>query len=123
MTLIMKENLETFMDYYHWFHDSYITDVLYDFKNNQVELYINVFWSGEPTLKEDGTYETNKKKIKMICHDVNQYNYKETYTDYIDDAYLKYIKLNKEEFICFATDKEEPLISVVCKSIEYEEIN
>lgn len=123
MKSIAKDNLTTFMDYYHGFHDSYVFDVLYDFNNCQVELFINVFWSGEPTLKNDGTYETNKKKIRMICHEVHQYKYKEVYSDYIDDAYLKYIKLGREEYLCFATDQEDPLISVVCKKIEYEEIN
>lgn len=123
MQQISKENLTTFMDYYHWFHDSYINNVIFDYKKCQVKLFIDVFWSGEPTLKSDGTYETNKKKIRMLCHDVIQYNYKEVYTDYIDDAYLKYLKINREEYLCFATDKEEPQISIVCKSIEYEEIN
>lgn len=123
MKQITKENLTLFMDYYHCFHDSYITNVLYNYEKCQVELFIDVFWSGEPKLKDDGTYETNKKKIRMVCKDVNQFNYKEVYSDYIDDAYLKYITLEREEFICFATDQEDPLISIVCKSIEYEETN
>ncbi|MCI9233982.1 MAG: hypothetical protein HFH08_05245, partial [Bacilli bacterium] len=57
MTPITKDNLTSFMDYYHWFHDSYITDVKYEFKNDQIELYFNIYWSGDPTLKDDGTYE------------------------------------------------------------------
>lgn len=122
MTLITKDNLSSFMDYYHWFHDSSIKDVKYYYKEDKIELYIDVYWSGEPTIKEDGTYITNRTKLKMVCHKIYQYRYKETYTDYIDDAYLKYIIINKEEYICFATDKEEPLISVVCESIEYEEL-
>ena len=122
MTLITKDNLTSFMDYYHWFHDSYITDVKYEFKKNQIELYIDIFWSGNPTLKDDGTYETNKTKLKMVCKGIYQYNYKENYIDYIDESYLKIININNEEYICFATDKEEPLISIVCKIIEYEEL-
>lgn len=43
------------------------------------------------------------------------------FTDYIDDAYIKCITIEKEEFLCFATDKEEPLLYIVCESIEYEE--
>ncbi len=122
MTLITKDNLTSFMDYYHWFHDSNITDVKYEYLKNQIELYIDVFWSGDPILKDDGSYETNKTKLKIVCKDIYQYNYKENYLDYIDDAYLKFLNIDKEEYICFATDKEEPLISVVCKSIEYEEL-
>ncbi len=122
MTTITKDNLTSFMDYYHWFHDSYITDVKYEFKKDQIELYFNIYWSGDPTLKDDGTYETNRTELKMVCKGIYQYDYKENYTDYIDDAYLKFIKINKEEYICFAMDKEEPLISVVCKSIEYKEL-
>lgn len=123
MTSITKDNLTEFMDYYHWFHDSKILDVKYYFKKTKIELYLDVFWSGKPILKNDGTYETNKTVVKMICNDIYQYNFKETYLNDIDDAYLKYIMINEEEYICFATDKEEPLISIVCRSIEYEEVN
>ncbi len=123
MTLITKDNIQSFMEYYHYFHDSYISDVLFFYKECKVELYIDVFWSGEPTLKDNGTYETNKKKIKMVCNNIIQYKYKENYADYIDDAYLKFLTINKQEYICFATDPEEPLISVLAESIEYEEIN
>ena len=77
----------------------------------------------EIRIKENGTNETNKTKLKIVCNNVHQYNFKETYTDYIDEAYLKYITINKEEYICFVTDKEEPLLSVVCKKIEYKKLN
>lgn len=122
MTAITKDNLISFMDYYHWFHDSYIIDVKYEFKKGQIELYFDIYWSGIPTLKDVGNYETNRKNLKMVCKGIYQYNYKENYTDYIDISYLKFIKINKEEYICFATSKEEPLITVACKSIEYEEL-
>lgn len=121
MTSITKDNLKSFMDYYHWFHDSYITDVKYEFLKKQIELYFDIFWSGDPILKDDENYETNKTKLK-ICKSIYQYNYKENYINYIDEAYLKFININKKEYVCFATDKEEPLISVICKSIEYEEL-
>ncbi len=122
MTLITKDNLISFMDYYHWFHDSYISDVKYEFKKNNIDIYMDVYWSGNPILKDDGTYETNKTKLKILCENIYSYNFKEIYTDYIDEAYLKFITISKEEYICFATDKKEPLISVVCKSIKYEKL-
>ncbi len=56
----------------------------------------------------DGSYETNKTKLKMVCKNIYQYNYKENYIGYIDEAYLKIIKIDNEKYICFATDKEEP---------------
>ena len=82
---------------------------------------MNVFWSGEPKIKDDGTYETNKTKINIVCKNIRQFYFKEMFTDYIDDAYIKCITIEKEEFLCFATDKEEPLLYIVCESIEYEE--
>ena len=42
--------------------------------------------------------------------------------DYINEIFIKYIKLNNNEFICFASDEQEPLIYIVCESVEYEEI-
>ncbi len=122
MTSITKNSLTSFMNYYHLFHDSYISDVKYEFKKNQIELYFDIFWSGKPTLKDNGVFETNKVKLKMIFKSIYQYNYKENYMDYIDEAYLKIINISNEEYFCFATDKEEPLISIVCKTIEYEEL-
>ena len=42
--------------------------------------------------------------------------------DEIYKAYIKYIKLDNKDFICFASDEKDPLIYIVCESIEYEEI-
>ena len=124
MKKITKDNLIEFMDYYCSFHDSYITNINYNISEARIELLLDVFWSGQPTLNEDGTYNTNKTKLKMIFNDVEKYSSEEIYyTDYIDDAYIKYIKLNNKEYICFATDEVEPSFYVVCESIEYEEIN
>lgn len=110
------------MDYYHCFHDSYIANVIYDFRNSRLELFIDIWWSGNPLIKEDGTYETNKVKLKLVCTNIQQYNFKEKFSDYIEEAYLKYITINNKQYLCFATDNENPLISIVCDSIEYEEV-
>lgn len=123
MNLITKDNLSTFIEYYHGFHDSYITNINYDIKNSQIEILIDVYWSGEPKLNKDGTYDTNKTKIKMKLNGVEQCNNKEIFSwDYINDAFIKYIKIKNKEFICFASDEDDPLVYVVCDSIEYEEI-
>ena len=80
MILITKENLSSFMEYYHDFHDSYITNVNYNVKLSQIEVFIDVCWSGKPKLKEDRTYETNKTKIKMVFNDVKQCCNKEIFS-------------------------------------------
>ena len=123
MQRINKENIKDFLEKYHYLHDSYILNIDYDFNKSQIEILFDVFWSGKPTLKLDGTYETNKIKLKVLCKDIKQYNYKDIYDDFISEAYLKYVKLENEEYLCLATDKDTPEISVVCKEIEYEEIN
>lgn len=73
MTSITKENLDTFIEYYHGFHDSNIADIVFNFKGNTILLYMNVFWSGEPKIKDDGTYETNKTKINIVCKNIRQF--------------------------------------------------
>lgn len=123
MNKITKNNLDEFVKYYHSFHDSYITNINYDISKSEIELLINVYWSGEPVLKEDKTYDTNKTKMRMILNGVERYNTKEMFSwDFIYDAFIKYIKIDNKEFICFASNEQEPLIYVVCDSIEYEEI-
>lgn len=123
MKKITKDNLEEFISYYHSFHDSYITNINYDIKNQNIELFIDVYWSGEPILKDDNTYQTNKTKMRMIFEGIHQYNNKEIFSwDYIHEAFIKYIKLDNKEYICFANDDEDPLIYIVCENIEYEEM-
>ena len=93
---------------------------------SKIELFIDVYWSGEPILKEDRTYETyetNKTKMKMIFNGVEQCNNKEMFSwDCISDAFIKYIKIKNKEFICFASAENEPLVYIVCDNIEYEEL-
>ena len=123
MNEITKDNLDEFINYYHKFHDSYITNVNYDISKSQIELLINVCWVGKPILKEDKTYQTNKIKMRMILNNIEQCNNKEMFSwDYINEIFIKYIKLNNNEFICFASNEQEPLIYIVCESVEYEEI-
>ena len=123
MNKITKDNLDEFINYYHEFHDSYITNVNYDISKSQIELLINVRWAGKPILREDKTYQTNKIKMRMILNNIEQCNNKEMFSwDYINEIFIKYIKLSNNEFICFASDAQEPLIYIVCESMEYEEI-
>ena len=123
MNKITKDNLAEFINYYHEFHDSYITNVNYDISKSQIELLINVCWVGKSILKENKTYQTNKIKMRMILNNIEQCNNKEMFSwDYINEVFIKYIKLNNNEFICFASDEQEPLIYIVCESVEYEEI-
>ena len=123
MNKITKDNLDEFIKYYHGFHDSYITNINYDISKSRIELLINVCWSGQPILKEDNTYQTNKIKLRINLDNVEQCNNKEIFSwDYINEAFIKYIKLYNKEFICFASDEQDPLIYIVCESMEYEEI-
>ena len=64
MKEITKENIKEFIKYYHGLHDSYITNINYDIAKSQIELLIDVTWSGAPILREDKTYETNKIKMR-----------------------------------------------------------
>lgn len=123
MKQITKENLNDFIHYYHAFHDSYITNINYSINKKEIEISFDITWSGEPTLKEDKTYETNKTKLKMIFKEVEQISIKEIFDwDYINEIFFKYIEKKDQEMLCFATDEEEPQVYIICNKIEYEEI-
>lgn len=122
MTEITKDNLSSFIEYYHGFHDSFISNINYDIKRSQIELFIDVHWSDTPSLKKDGTFETNNIKMRMIFKGVEHCNFKELFSwDYIDDVFINYIIIKNKEYICFASSEEEPFVYIVCDSIEYEE--
>ena len=55
MNLITKNNILSFLEHYHQFHDSNIANINYDIINLQIEIFINVFWSGIPLQKNNGT--------------------------------------------------------------------
>lgn len=123
MTLITKTNLSAFLEYYHSLHDSYITNINYNITNSQIELLIDIYWSGKLQLNEDGTYKTNKVKLKMNLNGVEQCNIKEMFSwNYINEVYIHYVKVKNQEFICFASDEEKPLVYILCDNIEYEEL-
>lgn len=123
MEKITKDNLNKFIEYYHELHDSYIKDINYNVYDSKIELLIDVCWSGEPTLRSDNTYETNKTSLKLVLDNIKTFNIKDYFSgDYIDKVYIKFIILEDREYICFATEEKEPLIYIVCDSIEYEEI-
>lgn len=123
MNLISKENLTSFLEYYHYFHDSNILNINYDIKTMKIELIIDVYWSGEPIKKEDNSLETNKTKLRMVFKRVYECNNKELFPyDSIDCTYMKSFKLRDKDLICFSNDEKEPTVYVVSESIEYEEI-
>ncbi len=123
MIELNNDSLIKFLDYYHYLHDSNITMIEYDISKAQITLLINVYWSGEPKLKDDGYYETNKKKIKIIFEGVEKVKSKEICSyEYIDDVYFKFIMLNNKGYICFADYEENPTLYIVCESAKYEEL-
>ena len=123
MKNINKKNIINFMNYYHNFHDSNILNINYIIKESKIEIILNVCWSGIPVLNEDKTYQTNGVVLKMIFYDILQYNNREMVIDNkINKAFLKYIKLNDREVLCFADSVDKPSFYVVCDRIEYEEI-
>ena len=123
MNILTKDNIDEFMEYYHYLHDSSINKVDYNPIEEKIEMIINIYWSGEPTIKSDGTYDTDKSRIKMIFTGVNEYNDNQDYSS-IDDSSVEYYDKDGKELIgisllCDYLD-EEPLIHVVCGKIEYE---
>ena len=122
MKEIIKDNIDSFLEYYHNFHDSYISSINYDVYNEILELNIDVTWSGEAKLKSDNTYETNKTKLRLLFTEIEDVSIEKVYSyEYIDKVYLKSIKLDNNEYLCFADKENNPIIYVVSKRIEYED--
>ena len=112
-----------FINNYHSFHDSYILDICYDIQNSKITMLIDTYWSGTPILKEDGTYETNRTQVNIYFNHIKDCTIKSIMSyEYIDNAYLKYITLNNNDLICFASHEENPLFYIVAEEMEYEEI-
>lgn len=124
MKEITKNNLQEFLEYYHYLHDSTISNINSDIYNSKIEMFIDIYWSGEPVLKDDKTYETNKTKMLIVFEGIERYNSKEFYSwNYINDIYFKYIMLKNKEYLCFSNEEEYPYIYIVCNKIFYEEQN
>lgn len=118
MQELKVEHIDSFMDYYKAFHDSYIKEIYYEVAKSEIKMKINVFWSGEPTLKEDGTYETHPVKLEMVFKDIEECNIKtvEEFNE-IQSAYLKHIHYHHKDLFCFSDDKEHPTVYIVAGSI------
>ena len=123
MNTITKNNLKEFLEYYHNFHDSCITNINYSITSSEIEMLIDIGWSGKAKLKINRTYDTNPTKKKIIFENVKNFNNKEIFSwDFIKNIYLDFSYLEDGEYICFADDEDTPLIYIVAKNMKYEEI-
>ena len=86
-------------------------------------MLIDVAWSGKRFVREDGTTDTNKTKLRMVFNDVQQCDIKELYSwDFIMNCYLNYVTFEEDQYICFANDEKDPMLYIVCEDIDYEEV-
>lgn len=123
MKRLTKENIDEFLNFYHHLHDSSIARITYDIKNTIIEIEIDIFWSGKPSKNEDGSINSHKTKLKLVCHEIEMCNNKEIFSwDYIDSAYIKYITIKGKEFLYISDKEERPSLYVVCEYAEYEEM-
>ena len=121
MKELSKENLNWFIMHYYDLHDSYIQKINYDVFDSKIELLIDVCLSGKPILKGGKMFQPTKARLRLVLNDIKTFEIKDYFSwDYINKVYIKYIKLDNKEYICFATDEKEPLIYIVCNDIEYE---
>lgn len=113
----MNQNLKQVLEKYNWLHDSFIQNVKYYYKKNKIELVFKLF-------QNDKNFY-----MKIIFTNIYEFNFKENYSDYIDCVYLKKIIIEKEKlfknekWFCFATGEKEPLISIICKKLDFEIFN
>ena len=121
MNVINKDNIEEFMNKYNDFHDSNFININYDIYKQNIEIIIEVFWK----LNEKGEYERSENNLKMSFENTEECNIKEINSwDFIYEAYMKYVNIEDlGEMLCFASDKDDPLFYIICKDIQYEEID
>lgn len=126
MNVITKGKIEDFMSYYHYFHDSSINVVNYNHSKATVEMFVDIYWSGEPTLNDDGSYDTHKTKMRMVFTGVVSFKDTQEY-NYIDDAVVECYERDGRSLISFSLlssySNEEPYLNIICEKIEYEIIN
>ena len=123
MKELEKENINYFVEYYHYLHDSFITHIYYDINKSQIQLSIDVYWAGNNQIKNDTTYVMNKEKLKIFFNSVKEYKCQNiSPSDYIDHVYIKSIKIEDREYMCFANEVETPYIYIICDNIQYEKI-
>ena len=116
---ITKKNLKQFLIYYHCLHDTEISSIVYDTKESIITLMLDVCWTGKPKLKEDGYYETNPKKMKLIFEWIPECNIKEIPDWYtIDCINIEFITLKNNKLLRFDTGE----LYIVAKTIKYEEL-
>lgn len=105
------------------FHDSTIANINYDITKNCIEVVINVYWSGEPSKKEDGSLDTHKTKVRVLFNKIHECNNKTlSYFKDVNEAYLKYIYLEGKEYICFADDETNPSVYIISDGMMVEEL-
>lgn len=122
MKEINEDNLNEFLNLYHYLHDSNILNINYDIKEATLEMIIKVFWKGEVKLREDNTYETVNIKLTLLFHDVEKLKVYELFSyDYINDVNIEYVSIDNKKYIKFE-DADNLDFLVVSEKLEYEEV-
>lgn len=123
MKKITKDNIHEFMEHYHFLHDSFINKLDLNTNDSKIEMIISIYWSGEPTIKEDGTYDTHKKKIRLVLSGINDFKDCEDLSC-IDDTYIECCQKNGKDLICISIFSPEhdnvQYLYIECENIEYE---
>ena len=101
MITLTKDNINEFMNYYHYLHDSSINKINYNSIEAKVEVIIDIYWSGEPIIKSDGTYDTYKCRIRIVFTGVDKFSENQYYC-MIDDSSVEYYDKDGKNFICIS---------------------
>ena len=123
MKKLTKENIYEFMDYYHFLHDSSIKKLNYNPTESKIDAIFDIYWSGEPTITKDGTYDTHKAKIRMVFTGIDNFSDNEQH-NYIDNSFVECYQKDGKDLICISLQSydpdEEPYLYIACEKIEYE---
>ena len=72
-------------------------------------------------------YDINKEKIeiiidniKLVCKGIKECDIREYFSwEKMEECYLDIVKFNSMDMMCFATNKDNPAIYIVCDEIVY----
>ncbi len=111
-------DIKEFNKNFHFLHDCSYYKINYDVVNDKIILTLKLFWKKEINIAKENNY------IILTFHNIVKYKINDIHSwDFIYKIYLNFIKHNNKNVICFADDKNEPNIYILCSDINYELIS
>lgn len=110
-----KEDFKLFQKQYNSLHDSSFNKINLNINGDEIILELKLFWKDDINISKDNKYIifTFNNIYKYKINDIHSWNF-------IFDVYLYKVIHNDKDLICFADDKAEPNLYILCSNVQYE---